>query len=116
MNHELILAGESLLALLVSLGLLALSIWKKEELISEAAWDRLIERTRIVRLTFALSFISLIVYLFAESTELLSIKSPPVALESVHEIGEAVHMFITALAVLVAIPLFSAIMGGEDAT
>lgn len=112
---EVITAVISLVVLLATLGVLWMSIWRKEELISEAAWDRLIVRTRVLRGVFALSSLSLIVYLFAESAELLNLQTPSATLEVVHEIGETVHMFIAALAVLAAIPLYSAMLGGEDA-
>ncbi len=115
MMHEAIMAAISIIVLFVSLGLLALSVWKKKRFTSEAAWDKLVERFPVLRLMFALSVFSLVLYLFAESAELMNLQSPSSALEGVHEIGETVHMFIAAIAVLVALSIVSAMLGGEDA-
>ncbi len=115
MKHEAIMTVISIIVLLASFGLLALSIWKRERLTSEAAWDRLNARPRVLRLIFALSFVSLLIFLFSESAELVNLESPSATLEGIHEIGETIHMFIAAVAVLAVIPLFSAMLGGEDA-
>ncbi len=113
MYHEALIAGESMLVFIAAVSLLALSVWKRERLISEAAWGRLIARSRALRSIFALSFVSLVLYLFAESAELLSLESD--ALEGIYETVETIHMLVAAAAVLATIPLFSAMLGGEDA-
>ncbi len=114
MYHEAILGGESSLVLFASLGLLALSVWKKEEMTSEATWDRLIARSRAVRSIFALSFFSLVIYLLAQTAELISLSSPSTDIEGIHELGETIHMLVAAAAVFATIPLFSEMLGAKN--
>lgn len=109
-----VLTGISVSLLFLSMGLLVLSIWKKEKLTSEAAWEKILKRPLFLKVIFALSFVSLLVYVIAESAELLWLQSPSIALEGIHENGETIHLFIMAIALIAAIPLFSEILGGED--
>lgn len=112
---ETIMAVISIGVLLASLGMLWHSILRKEEIVSEEAWDRLVKRARNIKPIFALGFLSLVIYLFAESAELLNLYSPSATLESLHEIGELVHMLIAAVAIAIASLLFYTMLGGEDA-
>ncbi|MFQ5887219.1 MAG: hypothetical protein ACE5HY_00810 [Candidatus Hydrothermarchaeales archaeon] len=109
-----ILAATSVVTLFLSLALLVLSIWKREKLTSETAWDMLMERTSHLKLVFILMFFSLIIYLIAESAELLNIESPSAVLLEVHEVGESIHMIIGVAALLAVIPLLLIMQGGED--
>jgi hypothetical protein len=114
MIFEEILVGESILTALVVLGLIFLSVWKRKIVTSEAAWEKLMVRSSHLKNVFRLASLSLIIYLVAESAELMSETSPYVELESVHEIGEALHMFIGMVALFAVIPLYRAMLGGED--
>jgi hypothetical protein len=114
MVFEVILVAMSVVTLFLSLALLFLSMLKREKLTSEAAWDRLMKRTSYLKWVFVLMFFSLIIYLIAESAELLNIDSPSAVLLEVHEIGESMHMLIAVAALIAAIPLFLIMQGGED--
>lgn len=113
---ELILAAISLTVMLVSLVLLWQSMWKKEQIISEVAWDRLARKPRLFRGMFALGFVSLVIYLFAESAELFTHNSPSPVLGEIHEIGEILHMLIAAFALFSAVLIYVNMTGGEDAS
>ncbi len=112
--QETLFAAINVVVLFVSLGLLAISLGKRKRLTSEAAWEGLIEKKSFLKTGILLTFVSLIMYLFAESAELLNLESPSSVWVQVYEIGDAFHMAIVAVAVLLVIPLFNAMMRGED--
>lgn len=115
MYHETILTGESVLLLIASLGLLTLSIWKKEELASEASWARLIERFYVLRLIFALSFVSIILYILAQFTSLIQLSATSVEMDGIDEIIETIHLLVLAAAAFAMIPLISEMRSAKNA-
>jgi hypothetical protein len=114
MNLEMIFAATNGIVLIVSLVVLVLSIRLRNRLTSEAAWDRIVERVYILRAGFFLTSISLILYLIAESAELLNKLAPSGTLLSLHIGGEAIHMLIALGALLLLIPIFKMTVGGGD--
>ena len=115
MIEDVLLGWISFFVLLVSLGLLVVSVWKREKLTTESAWDMLNMRPGLLRWMFGLTFLSLLIYLFSESALLLSFEPSLAALGVIHEIGEVVNMFLALLVLVVAIPLVSSMLEGEDA-
>lgn len=115
MIEEILLGWISVFVVLVSLGLLVVCLWKREKVTSEFAWDMLKQKTNLLRWVFALSFASLLIYLMSESAALLSFEYLLPGLEDIHEVGEVIHMFLLAVALVVVIPVVSAMLGDESA-
>jgi hypothetical protein len=113
---EKIFVTESVLTAFLGLGLLVLSIWKNKVITSEAAWDRLVEKSSYLKSALGVMFFSLIIYMVAESAELLSLSSHSYGLELFHEIGEPVHMFLAVLAILLVLALLKEMLGSENAS
>ena len=115
MVFEEIFKYASIVVLIFSLIILAISILLKNRLTTEEAWDRLVERKSLLKTGFFLTAISLSLYLIAESAELFNALSDSDMLESIHIAGEAIHMLIALGALFLLIPLFKATLGGSDA-
>jgi len=89
-------------------------VHNRGHLSSERLWDRLIEKSRNIRLVFALAFSSLMMQLLAETVLLLSVNSAYATPRGVFQIAQTLNVVLMAFAMLAAIPLLSVISGGEE--
>ncbi len=114
MSYNFIFAVLNVTLFILSLGGILLSIWQRDRLSSEAAWDKLAERSSILKWGFLLTFFSLLIYLVSESASLINKEAPSTVLLEIHELGEIIHMTIALLIVFIFIPLFIAMWEVED--
>jgi len=115
MLEDILLGWISFFVLLVSLGLLMVSVWKREKLTTESAWETLNTNPGLLKWMFGLTFLSLLTYLFSESALFLSFEPSLTALGVIHEMGEAIHMFLGLVVLVLAIPLVMSMLRVEDA-
>jgi hypothetical protein len=113
---EEILAIESVLTAFLSLTLIVLTLWKRKIITTEESWDRLMEKSFHLKNALMLMFFSLVIYLVAESAELLNSASQSYGFELIHEIGEPIHMLIAIMAIFSVTPLFKSMLGSENAS
>lgn len=112
--QDAILVWESLLVLFACIGLFLMSLWKKNELLTEDAWDRLYENFHVLKSMMALGFAALVLYLLAEFVDLIFLFSNPTELDGIYELFVSLHMLLLAAAVFAAIPLFFMVRGAEN--
>lgn len=114
MSADFLFVVANIGVLIISMISVAVSLKKRELLTSADAWDRLMKHSHLLRGIFLLFFISLSVYLIAESAELVSLSIPSDSLEYIHELGETIHMIIAFVAIIMVIPLFKAMLSDKD--
>lgn len=90
-----------------------ISLKYSEILTSEESWDRLMDNFQRLKRTFLLFSLSLMIYVVAESAELVGISLPASSMEFIHKKGELVHMLIAFIGLLVAAPVFRELIRDE---
>ncbi len=105
---------ESVFTFWFGLGLFVFSAWKKDALLSKDAWSKLLNNIVYAKLVLTLGIISMIVYFGAEYSNLQTIEGSSGHLESLHHIGEAVHMFLIAFALILVALILRTMVGDED--